>query len=277
MTAAPRVLVTRPAQDAGRWIDPLRAHGFDAIALPLLAIEPAGEAARHALRLHWTRAGDYRALMFVSAAAVEHFFMEKQAPSPVPVGQSAINLIAKERYKDGLPRCWATGPGTVAALRRRGVAESRIDAPAADVERFDSESLWALVQGQLGLGERVLIVRGGDANDQPTGRGWLARQIEAVGAVCEQAVAYRRLAPRFSERDRQLAEAAACDGTVWLFSSSEAIDNLRRWLPAVAWRQACAVVTHPRIAQAAQGAGFGRVRASAPTREALVASIESLR
>ncbi|MFS2055745.1 uroporphyrinogen-III synthase, partial [Variovorax sp. CT11-76] len=47
-------------------------------------------------------------------------------------------------------------------------------------------------------------------------------------------------------------------------------------LPATDWRAARAIATHPRIAQAARGAGFGTVRESAPLLEALVASIESL-
>ena len=133
------------------------------------------------------------------------------------------------------------------------------------------------MRGQLRAGDRVLVVRGGDALDRPTGRGWLAAQIAAAGAVCEQAVAYRRLAPAFGEPDARLAEAAVREGAIWLFSSSEAVAHLLRWQPALPWRSARAVATHERIAQAARDAGFGTVRASAPTREALLASIESLR
>ncbi len=272
--AAARVIVTRPTREAGRWVDALRAHGLDAVALPLLAIEPAGAAARQALREHWARAGAFRAFMFVSAAAVNHFFEQKEALAPVPYGSAAIESIANGSF---LPRCWATGPGTVRALRRAGVPDSSIEAPPEADGRFDSEALWSLVRGQLQPGDRVLVVRGGDALDRPTGRGWLAAQIEAAGAVCEQAVAYRRLAPAFGEPDARLAESAAREGAIWLFSSSEAIAHLLRWQPALPWRSARAVATHERIAQAARDAGFGTVLASAPTREALLASIESLR
>ena len=40
-----RVLVTRPVQEAGRWVTGLHAAGLDALALPLIAIEPAGDEA----------------------------------------------------------------------------------------------------------------------------------------------------------------------------------------------------------------------------------------
>ena len=272
MAALLRVLVTRPAQEAGAWLAGLRAAGLDALALPLIAIEPAGDKACEALQAHWKRIASYRAVMFVSAAAVHSFFAQR--PSRVEPGlptDEAVEMLPADL------RWWATGPGTVAALRRCGVLPSRIDTPAAIAGRFDSETLWALVQGQAASADRVLIVRGGDARDQPTGRDWLARQVEAKGAVCEQVVAYRRQVPAFNTQDRHLAEASTTDGAIWLFSSSEAIGNLLQWLPAASWKQARAVATHSRIAQAAQEAGFGQVRVSQPLLESLTASIESLR
>ena len=54
--------------------------------------------------------------------------------------------------------------------------------------------------------------------------------------------------------------------------------NLRQLLPTQCWQQARAIVTHPRIAAAAQAAGFGVVRLSQPSVQSVaqaVASIES--
>jgi uroporphyrinogen-III synthase len=62
---------------------------------------------------------------------------------------------------------------------------------------------------------------------------------------------------------------------VWLFSSSEAVANLRALLPDQSWQQARAVATHPRIAQAARDAGFAVVCESRPALADVVASIES--
>jgi uroporphyrinogen-III synthase len=66
------------------------------------------------------------------------------------------------------------------------------------------------------------------------------------------------------------------DGSIWLFSSSEAVANLVASLPGQSFGQARAVATHPRIAQAAREAGFGCVLKTRPTLDDVVASIESL-
>jgi len=266
MTA--RVIVTRPAREASRWIGALRAEGLDARALPLIAIEPVEDARARAALLRARRdVAICDAAMFVSAAAVEHFF----APPPPGAG-----VVPGDANAPDCRRCWATGPGTTRALRQAGVDEARIDAPSEMAASFDSEALWARVRGQVGSGTRVLIVRGGDARARPTGRDWLAREIEGAGGHVDTVVAYRRLEPRLDDGARDLATAASRDGSIWLFSSSEALAHLRGLLPAVDWHAARAVATHERIAQAAREAGFGRVGLASPRLADLVASIESL-
>jgi hypothetical protein len=52
MTTRP-VIVTRPAREAVQWVDDLRAAGLDAVALPLIVIEPVADAAL--LRDAWRR------------------------------------------------------------------------------------------------------------------------------------------------------------------------------------------------------------------------------
>lgn len=254
MPSTRRVIVTRPAREARRWVAEWRGAGFEAEALPLIAIDKVADDTE--LRAVRERLADWSALMFVSAAAAGHFF-------------------AGVALDDSLPRCWATGPGTVRGLREAGVPAARIDAPGAGAAQFDSEALWAGVRAQVGAGTRVLIVRGGNAAGQPVGRGWLAREIEAAGGRIDTVVAYRRLAPALGDAERQLATAAATDGSVWLFSSSEAIANLCAALPGLRWDRARAVATHPRIGEAALAAGFGAVRVAPPGQAALGASIES--
>jgi uroporphyrinogen-III synthase len=78
------------------------------------------------------------------------------------------------------------------------------------------------------------------------------------------------------EGDLALARQSAVDGSVWLFSSSEAIGNLVHACAGQPWSQAKALVTHSRIAQAARKAGFSVVCESRPTLAALMASIESM-
>lgn len=259
-----RVLVTRPAPEAQRWVRELCARGIHAEALALIDIVPApmqGELLQARQRL-----GDYHAAMFVSGNAVQGFLGLNHALAfDVP----ALNAIET--------RAWSPGPGTTSALTQAGWPAHRIDAPAPDAPQFDSESLWARVSVQAGAGTRVLIVRGSAADGVAAGRDWLVAQLAAAGAVVDQVAAYRRLAPVLDVTQVARARAAAADGTLWLFSSSEAIANLCACQPGVDWLAARALVTHPRIGDAARAAGFGTVHDTRPTLEAVAASIESLR
>ncbi len=89
-------------------------------------------------------------------------------------------------------------------------------------------------------------------------------------------VAYRRLPPSLDVVQRRLAIDGAEGRAIWLFSSSEAIGNLRRAMPGTEWHAARAVATHARIGEAARAAGFGALRVCTPLQDALIASIESL-
>ncbi|MGJ4749137.1 hypothetical protein ACQV5M_22425, partial [Leptospira sp. SA-E8] len=119
-----------------------------------------------------------------------------------------------------------------------------IVAPADDAPQFDSEALWSLVGSKVRAGSRVLVVRGVDetsANaqagvDPGSGRDWFAQQVRSAGGDIEFLVSYQRRAPQFNGMQNQRACAAADDGSVWLFSSREAIRNLRRMLQRQDWR-----------------------------------------
>jgi uroporphyrinogen-III synthase len=249
-----RVIVTRPAAEAAEWVDALRARGFDAVAFPLIDIRIAADTAP--LRDAWSRVANNRAVMFVSANAVRGFFSMR------PVGSGFS------------PRAWATGAGTRAALAQQGVA--MIDSPPADSPQFDSEALWEVVKNQCVRGDRVLIVRGGDAGAGIAGRDWLADQLVANGAQVEQVLAYERAAPAWTIAQEQFASQAALDGSVWLLSSSQAVAHLLRCAPGLQLSSTRAVATHPRIAQAAREAGFGVVCVSRPPMEAVVRALESV-
>lgn len=261
-----RVIVTRPDPECRQWVRSLVGHGLDAVALPLIALGVANDDAN--VRDCWNRLAQYNAVMFVSGAAALHFFSRRPAPDPaLQVGGSAA------------PRFWATGPGTVMALLRQDVDPGSIDAPDADSGQFDSEALWRLVGGRVQRGQRVLIVRGTDdpagTAAQGSGRDWLASMLEQSGVAVDHVVVYQRNAPRWSPADQRLARAAALDGSVWLFTSSQALANLAVCVPDQSWVGARALVTHARIGQAAREAGFGVVWESRPRIEDVVASIES--
>lgn len=271
---AVRVLVTRPAADARHWVGQLQARGIAALALPLIDIvacpEPAAQRALQQAQRYSATPGHYRAVMFVSGNAVQYFFTDPGVHLAAPC------------------RAWSPGPGTAAALQVAGIAADRIDGPPADAVQFDSEALWPQVRAQIQPGCRVLIVRGSQppsataAASPPSrqpfsgqGREWLADQLREAGAEVDFVAVYRRSPPHFTPAAQALAQRAAHDGTLWLFSSSEAVANLQQSLPDTDWTQAQALTTHPRIAAAARRAGFARVRECRPSLDDVVASIES--
>ncbi len=256
-----RVLVTRPAREAQRWVHELRLHGINAAALPLIEIgQPPDE---DAVRREWARLDRYEAVMFVSGNAVDRFF--------------ALRPPSLAQWPRAETRAWAPGPGTRDALLRAGLTLAAIDQPDAKAKQFDSKALWAQVAGQVKAQQRVLVVRGGDETGQSSGRDWLGAQLRKGGVEVDTVVAYRRRAPHWTAQQRELAQEAAADGSTWLFSSSEAIGHLLALVPGQSWGAARAVATHPRIAQAATDAGFGVVCLSRPTLADVVASIESIR
>lgn len=231
-----RVIVTRPAAQAQAWVPRLRALGIDAVSLPLLGIEPAPDA--DAVRTAWQQLPQNAFVMFVSANAVTHFFAGRPHGQVWPAGTGA----------------GSTGPGTSAALRAAGVPAALIAEPDP-AGPFDTEALWQRIAGRPWAGQQVLVVRGDG------GRDWLAGQWHAAGATVQFVAAYRRVAPDLSGAATVLLNAALAEPErhVWHFSSSEAIEHLVQARPQAAGPAASAMATHPRIAQAAQRAGFGRV------------------
>lgn len=292
-----RVIVTRPQREAQAWAQALAQQNIAALALPLIVIRALDDPG--VLADAWQAWPQCNAVMFVSTPAVEHFFAAR------PPGGIDGSACAPG------PRCWGPGPGTVAALLRHGVAPARIDAPAPDGGRFDSEALWQRVAALVRPGWQVLVVRGaqqevpvpheaaappqdsdapgaaaslpaqgqgqGQGQREGHGRQWLAEQLRAAGAQVRFVAAYRRGPPSADDVQRALAQHRVDAHDLWLFTSAQAIDHLRACLPLQSWSRMRALATHPRIVRAARVAGFGAVHESRPTFDDVVASIKSLR
>lgn len=248
-----KLLITRPAAQAAEWVEGLRAHGFEAEALPLIGIDPPTDPAP--VRSAWAGLAAYRLVMFVSPNAAQQFFGLRPIGREWPQGTLA-----------GSP-----GPGTTRTLRSLGVAAEAIAEPAADAAQFDSESLWQQLEHLDWAGQRVLIVRG------ESGRDWLADTLRARGATVDFVTAYERGAPQLVAREFALLHAAQAEPRVhvWMFSSSESIGHLESLAPGAAWSDAVALATHPRIAERARAAGFGTVLECRPALEAVVACLQS--
>jgi uroporphyrinogen-III synthase len=248
--AAPRVVVTRPAEEAGPWQAALQQQGLPTLMLPLIDVVGLPAVATPSLT-------DFDAVMWVSGNAVRFFL-------PSVVAQWPADL-----------RCWAPGPGTAQALRAGGIAARLVDEPAVDAPQFDSEALWAVVAPQMQPGKRVLLVRGRSqaATGASNGREWLLQQCAAAGAQVVALPVYGRRCPIWAANEAAKALAAAGDGSVWLFSSGEAVGHLLNLLPGHDWRHTPALATHPRIALALHQAGFAQVRTVRPTVAAVLQAL----
>ncbi len=288
-----RVIVTRPETDAQAWMDAIQKAGHEAVYLPLIEIGPAPDT--QAVDLAWQQWPRWQAVMFVSAQAVRMFFAQRTHYVQLDTNQTSEKSTEILDQSAG-PRYWATGPGTRQALLEAGVAINRIDAPHADAAQFDSEALWQVVSPLLKKQQPVLIVRGNEdssesnapntthaspSNNQPlypqgVGRDWLAQQIVEAGASAEFLVAYSRRPPLWSDKQLGIAKQAVSDGSVWCFSSSQAVLHLQAQLPLLKWDQARCVATHARIAQTARDLGFLKIVQTRPVLSDVLASLESL-
>jgi uroporphyrinogen-III synthase len=262
-----RVIVTRPEREARKWVHSLSEAGFEARALPLIEVGPAPEP--DAVIAAWSRMDSFDAVMFVSGNAVEQFFALKPPLAPVFTARSATKI-----------RAFVTGPGSRSALLAAGVDPACIDMPDLQAGIFDSEALWAVAGCHVVPGYRILLVRGANEDDvdapQGQGRDWFGRQVLAAGGLVQVVVSYQRQCPFFTVAQRAWVPEAASDGSLWLFSSSQAITYLTAAFAGQDWSGARALATHSRIAQAARAAGFGEVRTASPSLPAVKASIESM-
>lgn len=264
--------VTRPGEEARRWAEALCQQGLPAVACPLIEIVTVdAPEALQALDAALQEALDSRvhALMFVSANAV----------------RAALQRPLGEVLRQSHLLAWATGPGTRQALMEAGWPAERIEAPDDDAPQWDSEALWTKVSSgfqsrmaqQMQAHRRplaVLIVRGADAQGQLAGRQWLAEQLQAAGAEVRQCMAYQRRVPDFAPELARRMRAALHDGSWWLVSSSDAVQQWMQAWPDIDFSQARALATHERIAARLQALGWGRVE-TVPA--ALAAQVESIK
>ncbi|MEJ2653540.1 MAG: uroporphyrinogen-III synthase [Gammaproteobacteria bacterium] len=241
-----RIIVTRPAHQAGHLCELIRAAGAVPLALPVLAVEdpedlePALAVVR---RLH-----EFDIAIFVSANAVE----------------KGMTLV---HHHGGLPaglRLAAVGQGTATSLLSHGV---RIDIQASPP--YNSEALLAAAELQTIAGRRIVIFRG------VGGRELLADTLRRRGARVSYAEVYRRVKP-----DVRLADFVPQTGKIdiVMVTSQDGLRNLvdmadvaqlREWLLNVQL-----VTISPRVARLAKELGFRHppLTAAQASDEAMVAA-----
>lgn len=249
-----RLLITRPAAQAQVWVTALRQQGLTAVSLPLIDIVEYPEA-EPAIWQALTHLAQRDLVVFVSTHAVAHFFSRAVLSR---VAWPATTLAG------------STGPATTSALRAAGVPAEQIVQPGAG-QAWESESLWQSLQLRLGTrwdDRSVLIVRG------DTGRDWLADTLRQAGAQVDFLQVYRREAPEFDPEQQVSLQRAFLHPRdhVWVLTSAQAVQHLSDLARQAghSLEGSSAWVSHPRVAEAAQAAGFTEVTMTGPGLQGLV-------
>ena len=233
-SAAPRVLVTRNAEQADELATALRDAGLDPVPIPTIDVElePAGGpldlAARRLGAYAWvvvTSTNGARAIL-EAAGRVD---IEPRAPSWAVIGPATRRLLEDEGIEVGFQPSRSNGTAMATEL-------------------------------PIAVGDRVLVVRGDLAG------GELASALVARGARVDDVVAYRTREAPESSRDRLREATAGGPLVAVVFSSGSTV----RGLVALGRDESIDVLSIPSVcigpetAQVARAAGF-HVLAVSPT------------
>jgi uroporphyrinogen-III synthase len=283
---ATTVLVTRPEPQASLWAQALQQAGLIALPLPLMATQAPADTTPitqlwHDLAADAAEPGApprWRALMFVSPAAVQWFFAQRPPGLSWPCWPSGICLAAPglgtAQALDQALSAWLPQPHGATLLH-----------PPADAAQFDSEHLWPVLAPIDWAGQRVAILSGGDA-EQARGRQWLTTQWQSAGAQVATVLTYQRGPGVWSPDQGHLAAQAwqAPGAHLWLASSSDAIALLHTHhlprlgpsftSPCLATASHRLLATHPRIAENARAWGWQDIVLCAPTLESVIQALK---
>jgi uroporphyrinogen-III synthase len=243
------VLVTRPRDQAERFMSRIAELGGQSWWLPTLEIRPPDNPAALDQALAALTSRDWA--IFISPTAVARAWPAIEARGGLPAGL----------------RVAAVGQGSARELAARGVAD--VLAPAGD--RSDSESLLALAELRELAGKRVVIFRG------EGGRELLADSLAARGALVSHAVCYRRARPEADAGPIRSALERGLIRAVTVFSR-ESLDGLRVLLGEDGMDRLSRIplfAPHARIVEHARSVGILQAIATPPGEEGvLIALVE---
>lgn len=191
---APRVLVTRPAEQSAKLVSALRNAGLAPVVVPAIEIETVPSGAD-------------------TVAAIEHLATYRWVVVTSANGARAILAAAAQSTAALRAAPWAViGPSTRRVLERQGI----------EVGFEPSHANAAALAAELPIapGDRVLVVRGDLAQDES------AMTMRARGAVVDDIFAYRtREAP---ETSRPLLRSATGEGPIAaaVFTSGSTVRGL---------------------------------------------------
>jgi uroporphyrinogen-III synthase len=247
---APQLVVTRAREpqadaEASTLELELAAAGVRVHEFALIHVLPAAEplSAQRAVQA----LEDFHLAVPVSPSAVQALLRLRDRPWPAACAVGLIGRASRETFET--------------ALRERGEDAQGLRLLCAQQAGADSEALWQELQALRGAwqGARVLILRGDG------GRDWLAATLQAAGAEVQVVELYRRAAPAADAATLERLRALLGLRAAWQVGAASSLHNLCELLRAAGMdpRRELAVqralVHHPRVAEAARKAGFGRV------------------
>ena len=229
------VLITRPAHQAQRTVDALRAAGAHVHELPLLDILPLSTPDLDATLGNYPRAA---LAIFVSANAATFGLTALAARHITPTG----------------PQIAAIGAATASTLASAGMPVS-----ITPDGQQDSETLLTHPALQALQGKTVMLFRG---ESEGGGRRLIAETLRERGATVLEALCYRRSAATpaptaVSAVADALASHALHAVQVMSVESMEALVALASLAERI--KRVTLLVPHARIAREAAAAGFGDV------------------
>lgn len=197
-----RVLITRPAGQAGEFAAKLWELGAEPIISPTIAVGPPDDptAASDAVR----RVRDFRWIVFTSVTAVGEFFHN-------------LTAAGRDARAFGDARIAAIGPKTAEALSAHGVHADIIPA------RFVSDEIADKLLMKSEKDDRVLIYRAQEARDV------LPDALRAAGRRVEVVAAYKTTLVD----NVDIAQQAALSD-IWTFASASAVHGFVRNVVAAA-------------------------------------------
>ena len=204
-----RVLVTRTPEQAGEWMEALRAAGAAPLLIPMIRIEAASDSGP--LDAALDRLRGYDALLITSANAIR-FLAARASERGVLLRDFGGSVVC-------------VGPKSAEATLAEGLPVQTIPA-----ERFDAEGMLDAIEKHFPPAGRCFLLPRAEA-----GRETLVDGLRAAGATVDAVTAYRTVAP-------DIDAAALCERLtagrldVLTFASPSAVRNFIALLDRAARR-----------------------------------------
>lgn len=261
-----RILVTRPAHQAGPWCRLLEAEGAEAISIPLLELVPVTEPDQiRAIKNQILDFDLYQKAIFVSQNAVAH------------------GMAWLESYWPQLPtgiEYFAVGAATARALADFGIQASDAGGAMNSETLLEAEELTA----ERVTNQRILIFRG------LGGRPHLGEVLSARGAQVDYSELYQRLVPKGAAdqlKKASLPLTAEPSRQIVALHSGESLHNYQKALEQIAFEDSpiaealansALLVPGARVAQLARELGFKKIfQAENATDTSMLAALKAAR